>query len=43
MEVFEVWHYENIEKYNQDTGSGGLFTDYVNTFMQLKQVRWYLQ
>jgi hypothetical protein len=28
----EVWHWEQKEQYNKNTKTGGLFTDYVNTF-----------
>jgi hypothetical protein len=35
--IFEVWHYEKTEKYDRIKKSGGLFTDYVNTFLKIKQ------
>ena len=37
VKIFEVWHYTDIEKYDKITKSGGLFTDYVNTFLKIKQ------
>jgi len=36
-ELHEVWHYKDIAKYNKDTKTGGLFTDYINLFLKLKQ------
>ena len=35
--IFEIWHFDKTEKYNHNTETGGLFTDYVNTFLQIKQ------
>lgn len=35
--IFEVWHFESISQYDQQTKSGGAFTDYVNTFLKMKQ------
>lgn len=37
LKVHEVWHYDNIEKYDPDTKTGGLFTEYINTFLKMKQ------
>uniref|UniRef100_A0A915HPM7 Uncharacterized protein n=1 Tax=Romanomermis culicivorax TaxID=13658 RepID=A0A915HPM7_ROMCU len=37
LEIQEVWHYEETPKYNPCTKTGGLFADYINTFLQLKQ------
>ena len=37
QKVHEVLHWSNSEKYNPDTKSGGLFTEYINTFLKLKQ------
>ena len=36
-EIYEVWHYDKYEQYNSKTKSGGLFTEYINTFLQMKQ------
>jgi len=36
LEVQEVYHYE-VTQYNPDTGVGGLFVKYINTFLKLKQ------
>ncbi|XP_070560096.1 uncharacterized protein [Ptychodera flava] len=37
VKVFEVWHYREREVYNRESHTGGLFTDYINTFLKLKQ------
>ncbi|XP_070546210.1 uncharacterized protein [Ptychodera flava] len=37
IKVFEVWHYREREVYNTESHTGGLFTDYINTFLKLKQ------
>ena len=34
MEV--VWHFSHSEQYNTDAKTGGLFTEYINTFLKLK-------
>ena len=35
LEIYEV--YENqVEQYNPETGEGGLFVDYITTFLKLK-------
>jgi hypothetical protein len=31
--IYEVWHFENISQYYHITKEGGLFTEYVNTFL----------
>lgn len=35
--IYEVWHFDNISQYDPTTKTGGLFTDYVNTFLKIKQ------
>ena len=35
--IFSVWHWEKIEQYDEETKTGGLFTQYVNTFLKIKQ------
>lgn len=35
--IFEVWHYEQSDCYNEQTKQGGLFTSYINSFLKLKQ------
>jgi hypothetical protein len=36
LEIQEVYQYE-VTQYNPDTGKGGLFVEYINTFLKLKQ------
>jgi len=36
LEIQEVYQYE-VTQYNPDTGVGGLFVEYINTFLKLKQ------
>ncbi|XP_077862014.1 uncharacterized protein LOC144343177 [Saccoglossus kowalevskii] len=35
--VYEVWHYDESATYNPKTGEGGLFTEYINMFLKIKQ------
>ncbi len=35
--IYLIWHWDKIEQYNEETKNGGLFTDYVNTFLKIKQ------
>jgi hypothetical protein len=35
LEIQEVYQYE-VTRYDPDTGEGGLFVDYINTFLKLK-------
>jgi hypothetical protein len=35
--IDSIWHWDQIEQYNEKTKAGGLFTDYVNTFLKIKQ------
>jgi len=37
VKMYEVWHFKDISQYDPDTKMGGLFTEYVNTFLKLKQ------
>ena len=37
VKINEIWHFPSNEKYNKTDKSGGLFTDYVNTFLGIKQ------
>ena len=32
-----MYHFHKTAKYNKVDGSGGLFAEYVNTFLQIKQ------
>jgi hypothetical protein len=36
-QIFSVWHYDELSTYDQETKKGGLFTEYINTFLALKQ------
>ena len=35
LEIHEVYEYQ-VTQYNQETGKGGLFAGYINTFLKLK-------
>ena len=35
--IYEVWNYKNRVKYDPITKKGGLFTEYVNRFLKIKQ------
>jgi len=35
LEIYEVCEYQ-ITQYNPETGEGGLFVEYINTFLKLK-------
>ena len=35
LEIQEVYEYQ-VTQYNQETGVGGLFAEYINTFLELK-------
>jgi hypothetical protein len=35
--IYSIWHTDKIEHYNEETKIGGLLTDYVNTFLKIKQ------
>jgi len=37
LSVYEVWHYSTWLQYNRETGEVGLFSEYIDTFMQMKQ------
>ena len=37
LEIFEVWHYEQKSKYDPETKTGGLFSEYISTFQGYKQ------
>lgn len=37
MNVYEVWHFSEISQYDPSTKEGGVFTQYVNTFLKVKQ------
>ena len=35
--IYEVWHFDETEQYDSKKKTGGLFIDYVNTFLKMKQ------
>jgi hypothetical protein len=35
--IYSTWHWDQIEQYNEETKTGGLLTEYVNTFLKIKQ------
>jgi hypothetical protein len=37
LKIFEVWHFERTTKYNPNEPGSGLFADYVNRFIKIKQ------
>ena len=37
IQIHEVFHWKETEMYNPVTKQGGLFTQYINTFLKLKQ------
>ncbi len=37
LKVFEVWHFAKTTKYSRDEPDSGLFANYVNTFIKIKQ------
>ena len=37
IQIYEVLHWQETEMYNPVTKEGGLFTQYINTFLKLKQ------
>jgi G:T-mismatch repair DNA endonuclease (very short patch repair protein) len=39
QEVYEVWDYPETRQYDKDTGENGLFNQYVDIFVKMKQVR----
>ena len=39
LKVYEVWQYDTISMYDPSTGDGGLFAQYMNTFMKISMIR----
>lgn len=37
VKIYEVWHFDKLSQYDPITKTGGLFTEYVNTFLKIKQ------
>ena len=37
LEKYSAWHFPKTTQYNPETGEGGIWSDYVNLFLKLKQ------
>lgn len=37
QQMYEVWHFEKVEQYDAKSKDGGIFTEYINTFLKMKQ------
>lgn len=37
LDVHEVWHWTRFAQYDAISKTGGIFTDYINAFLRLKQ------
>ena len=37
VKIYEIWHFDEISQYDTSTKTGGLFTEYVNMFLKVKQ------
>jgi hypothetical protein len=37
LEMHEVWHYKHRIKYDPESKTGGLFTNYINAMLKIKQ------
>ena len=37
VKIYEVYHFPETTRYDRESGSGGLFAEYINTFLKLKQ------
>ncbi|XP_022093113.1 uncharacterized protein LOC110980591 [Acanthaster planci] len=37
VKIYEVWRFYEVAHYDPDTKEGGLFADYVNAFLKMKQ------
>ena len=35
--IYEVWHFDEVSQYDLQSKTGGIFTEYVNTFLKIKQ------
>jgi len=35
--IYEVWHFNSVEQYDPRSKTGGIFTEYINTFLKMKQ------
>ena len=41
VQMYEVWHWSKVEQYDPKRKAGGLFTDYVNTFLKVSTTKQY--
>ena len=37
LKIYEVWHFPETTQYDKKSNDGGLFTDYVQMFLKIKQ------
>ena len=37
MNIYEIWHFSEISQYDPSIKTGGVFTQYVNAFLKVKQ------
>ncbi|XP_053392045.1 uncharacterized protein LOC128554759 [Mercenaria mercenaria] len=37
VKIYEVWHFDKLSQYDPITKTGGLFKEYVNKFLKIKQ------
>ena len=37
LKLYEVWHFPDDTQYDKQSNSGGLFTNYVQLFLKIKQ------
>ena len=37
LKIYEIWQYESSEQYNPETKKDGIFTEYINMFLAVKQ------
>ena len=37
ISVYEIYHWKETSQYDKQPKQGGLFTDYINTFLKIKQ------
>lgn len=37
VKIYEVYHFPQTSVYDRTNGTGGLFADFINTFLKIKQ------
>jgi hypothetical protein len=35
--IYDIWHFDHVEQYDPRSKTGGIFTEYINTFLKMKQ------